>query len=74
MCAQFYGYISLAEEKMWSSTVVRGPVTFGNLHLHLNEKEYLKAKKTHGFKSYIVISVYTLDIPSIKKTTEYHNK
>ena len=31
----------------------------------------LKAKKIHGFKSCIVISVYPLDIPSIKKATEY---
>ena len=34
----------------------------------------LKAKKTHGFNSCIVISVYPLDIPSIKKPTEYRNK
>ena len=27
----------------------------------------LKAKKTHGFNSCIVISVYPLDIPPIKK-------
>ena len=33
----------------------------------------LKAKKTHGFNSCIVISVYPLDIPSIKKRTEYLN-
>ena len=32
---------------------------------------HLKAKKTHGFKSCIVISVYPLDIPSFKKATEY---
>ena len=30
----------------------------------------LKAKKTHGFNSCIVISVYPLDIQSIKKATE----
>ena len=30
-----------------------------------------KAKKTHGFNSCIVISVYPLDIQSIKKYTEY---
>ena len=34
---------------------------------------FLKAKKTHDFKSCIVISVYQLDIPSIKKGTEYHD-
>ena len=40
------------------------------MHLSLT----LKAKKTHGFNSCIVISVYPLDIPSIKKATEYrHN-
>ena len=33
----------------------------------------LKAKKTHGFNSCIVISVYSLDILSIKKATEYRN-
>ena len=33
----------------------------------------LKAKKTHGFNSCIVISVYPLDILSIKKATEYCN-
>ena len=33
----------------------------------------LKAKKTHGFKSCIVISVYILDILSIEKATEYRN-
>ena len=33
----------------------------------------LKANKTHGFKPCIVISVYQLYIPSIKKATEYHN-
>ena len=31
---------------------------------------YLKAKKTHGFKSGIMISIYPLDKPSIKKATE----
>ena len=31
------------------------------------------AKKTRSFKSCMVISVYPLDIPSIKKATEYHN-
>ena len=30
---------------------------------------FLKAKKTHGFNSCIVISVYPLDIPSMKKGT-----
>ena len=33
----------------------------------------LKVKKTHGFNSCIVISVYPLDIRSIKKATEYRN-
>ena len=33
----------------------------------------LKAKKTHGFNSCIVISVYPLGIPSITKVTEYRN-
>ena len=34
---------------------------------------YLKAKKTHGFKSCIVLSVYPLDIvPSIENAREYH--
>ena len=33
----------------------------------------LKAKKTHGFNSCFVISVYPLDILSIKKATEYRN-
>ena len=33
----------------------------------------LNAKKTHGFKSCIVISLYQLDIPSINKSTEYHD-
>ena len=36
-------------------------------------RKNLKAKKTHDFKSCIVVSVYPLDIPSIKKATEYHN-
>ena len=30
-------------------------------------KKTLKAKKTHGFNSCIVISVYPLDKPSVKK-------
>ena len=34
----------------------------------------LKAKTTHGFYSCIVISVYPLDIPSIRKGTEYRSK
>ena len=33
----------------------------------------LKAKKTHGFNSCFVISVYPLDILSIKKATKYRN-
>ena len=33
----------------------------------------LKEKKTHGFNSCIVISVYPLDILSIEKATEYRN-
>ena len=33
----------------------------------------LKAKKTHGFYSCIVISIYPFDIPSIKKGTEYRD-
>ena len=33
----------------------------------------LKAKKTHGFNSCIVISVYILDTLSIEKATEYRN-
>ena len=36
-------------------------------------ENHLKAKKTHGFNSCIVISVYPLDILSIKKATEYRN-
>ena len=31
---------------------------------------HLKAKKTHGFNSCTVISVYPLNIPSIKKAIE----
>ena len=38
-----------------------------------NSSAKLKAKKTHGFKSCIVISIYSLDILSIKKATEYRN-
>ena len=34
---------------------------------------FLKAKKTHGFNSCIVISVYPLDILLIKKAIEYRN-
>ena len=34
----------------------------------------LKAKKTHGFNSCIVISVYQVDILLIKKGTEYRYK
>ena len=34
--------------------------------------DMLKAKKTHGFKSCIVISIYELDIPSIRKK-KLHN-
>ena len=33
----------------------------------------LNANKTHGFYSRIVISVYPLDLPSIKKAIEYRN-
>ena len=33
----------------------------------------LKTKKTHGFNSCIVISIYPLDVPSIEKATEYCN-
>ena len=33
----------------------------------------LKAKKTRGVKSCMVINVYQLDITSIKKATDYHN-
>ena len=33
----------------------------------------LAFKKTHGFNSCIVISVYPLDISLIKKATEYRN-
>ena len=39
----------------------------------LGETRNLKAKKTHGFISCIVISVYLLDILSVKKATEYRN-
>ena len=35
--------------------------------------DLLKAKKTHGFNSCFVISVYPLDILSIKKATKYRN-
>ena len=34
---------------------------------------YNTGKKSHGFKTCIVISVYQLDVPSIKKATEYHD-
>ena len=34
---------------------------------------YIKAKKTYCFNSCIMISVYPLDIPPIKKATEYCN-
>ena len=37
------------------------------------KSKFLKAKKIHGFNSCITISVYPLDIPSIKKGTEYLN-
>ena len=33
----------------------------------------LKAKKIHGFNSCIVIRVQPIDIPWMKKGTEYHN-
>ena len=36
-------------------------------------KSNLKAKKTVGFISCIVISVYSLDTPPIKDVTEYSN-
>ena len=36
-------------------------------------QKLLKAKKTNGFNSCIVISVFPLDIPSIKKATDYRN-
>ena len=39
----------------------------------LNKTNHSKAKKTHGFHSYILLSVYPLDILSIKTATEYHN-
>ena len=38
-----------------------------------NVEKCLKAKKTYGFNSRIVISVYPLDKPSIKKGTVYRN-
>ena len=34
---------------------------------------FLKVKKTHGFNSCIVISLYPLDILPIKKATQYRN-
>ena len=37
------------------------------------KSKFLKAKKIHGFNLCITISVYPLDIPSIKKGTEYLN-
>ena len=41
-----------------------------NLVLNYRMMEMLlKSKKTHGFNSCIVISVYPLDISSIKKAT-----
>ena len=46
-----------------SLSTYQGPLALNNL----------KAKKTHGFNSCIVISVYSLDILSIKKATEYRN-
>ena len=36
------------------------------LQIYVYSNRILKAKKTHGFKSCIVISVYPLDILSIK--------
>ena len=40
-------------------------------HFHSRNCGKLKAKKTHGFNSCIMISVYPLAILSIKKGTEY---
>ena len=40
--------------------------------MQLNVTLRSDAKQTHGFNSCIVIIVYPLDIPSIKKATEYH--
>ena len=37
------------------------------------KQKNLKARKTHGFNSCFVISVYPLDILSIEKATEYRN-
>ena len=34
------------------------------------KRRSFKAKKTHGFNSCLVISVYPLDIPSIKKVQD----
>ena len=39
----------------------------------LTVSEPLKAKKTHGFNSCIVMSVYPLDILSMKKAKKYRN-
>ena len=40
---------------------------------HMHNSFNLKGKKTHGVNSYVVIIVYPLDMPSIKKGSEYRN-
>ena len=47
-------------------------VYFGSVFIQMKCR-HSKTKKTHGFKSCIMISVYPLDKPSIKKATEYRN-
>ena len=48
-------------------------VCFIGSFMRISTLATLKAKKTHGFNSCIVISVYPLDILSIEKATEYRN-
>ena len=49
-------------------------VLYSSDHEHMRAAEIsLKDKENLWFKSFILISVYPLDILSIKKAREYHN-
>ena len=52
---------------LWEIAKSSGMVTKQILTSTARKAFCLKAKKTHGFNSCIVISVYQLDIPSIEK-------
>ena len=61
--------LTLNTKPIWRFILIYRTSVFGLTFVLTNTR--LKAKKIHGLNSCIVISIYLLDIPLIKKATEY---